>query len=406
MERSVTGLLRLLGGSVTTFLDLLFRPWRSKVHAADNSPAAPPISFLIVGLLFAGLATRAFVLYLTRTVDIGVVSVVTEAVNDWGPQEILLVTLPVVTLIVMAGLGTARWTRWSGPAFQNPIVRGVCYASGFQVVGIGVFTTGIIGSKFFRGHDRVANQFLGDGPLLLLVGFLILSGAFQIERVLKVHGRTVLSRVTFLRGGLSVVTSTTVFVGVVTTGIFSFDLFSVVAQSQKEYLQTEFVELGESGVHVSAIESDYSETADGYLRIEQTFLLANYSQDRWAVPRPSQLKPIVREGQKPSLSEPLPVESCSIDWSTDAGWILAPEESRIVKWSVLIPPSVRASRTTAVGQMIAAEADIEDYYAVNGDAQSGIRPIWVLLDWSDAAAELAATKAAAHATPVSSASLR
>lgn len=405
MERSFAGLLRLLGGTVMTFLDLLIRPWRSPVHAADSAPAAPPISFLVVGLLFSGVAARAFVLYLTREVDMGVTSVVSDAIDQWGPKEVLLVTLPIVTLIVMAGLGTARWTLWGVPAFQNPIIRGVCYASGFQVLGLGLFATGIIASKFFRGHDRVANRFLEDGPLLLLVGFLVISGAFQIERALKRFGQGPLARIGFLRGSLALTTSGTVFVGVIATGILSFDLMSVVEQGQQEYLQSEFASIGEAGVHASAITTKYSETPDKLLRIEQTFLLTNYSKDRWAVPRPDSLDPIIRDGGKPSIAEPLIVETCSIDFTNDAGWILGPGESRIVKWSVLIPESVRDERQVALAQFTAVDADVEDYFALNPDSGSGTRPIWVLLDWTEAPTEVARRQQRETIVPVSASSI-
>lgn len=348
IERTVGDLLRLMGGTIATFLRLLYLPWQAPNVAVAKKPTAPPLSFLIVCVLLTGVITETFVLYFGRPVDEGLTSLLANAIAELGPTEITLLTLPIVALVVIAGAVTAWWTVKTSSVFENPVVRGVCYAAGVQAMILAVFFLALLISKWIRTHDEVANSYLEPIPLLILLAILICSAAFQIERVIAKHGDTWVARHFVFRVPLAFGTSWTVFLGTLIVGSMSFDLDEAIDKNDRHLriaeLQELADELGEDKrLFIDEIRSKQIDIGDGATHIQQLVSLSNVSDKPLLVPRPDELQP------SPVLAklcdEPAPLESCSVDWTGDAGWVVHPGETRLVEWTIAIPDKITQEST-------------------------------------------------------------
>ena len=392
VERSVAGLLRLLGGSCGVFFDLLTRPWWSPRIAREDSGRTPPLSFLIVCLLFAGLSVRVFVLYFTRRVDRGAADALVNAVSAWGPKDVLLLTVPIIVLIVLSGVGAARWTfrdghrkHPPGGAMSNPVVRVVCYAAGFQIAAVGVTAASLLLLSFAYGAEVAGPVLDANDALPWVLLTLVAWSAMQVERGVAAHGNKWLAKTLFSRSAVAVAASLTTLLAFLTTGYFTFDLRTASEEAYRAAMLRTIAE--ESDVAIAAeVVAERSEFGpSGGLRVTQTVLLTNYTPHQWAVPRPGVLQPARSCDGRPCLPRPVRVEWCSVDAGGEAGWILQPRQSRLLRWTLSVPAASRGERTRAVVQMSATNADVERLLTIGPARDEGSRVVSVLVDWSQVA---------------------
>lgn len=340
IERTVGELLRLMGGTIATFLRLFYLPWHAPVVASQKRPPAPPLSFLIVCILFTGVVVETFVLYYGRPVEHGLTSLLADAIVELGPTEITLLTLPLVALVLLAGGLLSWWTTPSQPRFDNPVSRGVCFAAGVQALILAMFFLGLMLSKWVRDHERVANQYLEPIPLLILLGVLVGSAALQIERVLARRGETFLARYLIFRGPIAFGTSWCLLLGTLIVGSMSFDIFGAVEENSRKSSIAELEQLAdelgeERELFVDSLKTQKLPGPDGTVVLRQIVSLSNGHSKPLLVPRPDELYPI--ELTRKVCDQPFEIQTCSVDLSGDAGWVVEPGKVRLVEWTIQVP---------------------------------------------------------------------
>lgn len=383
IERSAASLLALLGTSVSIFVRLILRPWTAPRVAADGNTAAPPLSFLIVCVLIAGLQSRVFLFYFGRTVDSGALSLLMEAGTSWGVQEILLLTVPVIAIVVMTGITAARWTLRTETYFGNPVLRAVCYAAGIQLIGLSICLASVMVVRAVPVLDReLAPVLLRDSVGFVMIGVLVFVPAFQIERVIAAWGQKFVARSLLARSALSFVTAATLLCGVVATGMVSFDYHSFLMRGLVERAKADRLESADCGILAGVLSSTVTPTLDGRRRVDQVVVLNNVSESRWVVPRPRSLELTARSRSLAGAEVRLAVESCSVDWTGEYGWVLEPGETRVLEWTVLIPEDLERSVSLVTAQFACEELNWEEV-ALGNDGSSGRKHVQLLVDWTE-----------------------
>lgn len=334
-ERTVLGVLMLLANSARTVSEMMVSPKRFAHSVIERSPRiAPPYSFLILSLLVAGIGIRMAVLFYGRTVDHTLLSSLATTVRSITLEDIFVLTVPCIILVAMAGAGIARWTLPGVPFPQSSVVRAVCYVAGFQFMSIGAACACGLAVKILLGRSSVLPENLFDRAIGLGMLVLLLVSSLPVFHVIRQAGKTRLIRSRTVVGALSGLAAATTLLGVSLANSISFDLESTIAavrsRQQRENLQ-------DIKVAVRTLSSRSIAAEPEGAAIEITAALVNVSDETVIVPRPFELQ----HALDPLLS-PIKVIRQSPDSDDDAGWIIPPGATRLVrlvlqhsKWSAV-----------------------------------------------------------------------
>lgn len=329
-ERSVVGLLRLLTDSLWTAWAVFTRPHQLPMQLINGTARpAPPFSFLIVSLLCVGIAVRLALLYFDRPVDESLLGRLGETLGTLAIKDVLLLTVPCVMLVKMAAAGLARWTRPRIRFEQNPIVVCVAYAAGFQCLAIAGLCGAALAAKIITRQASVLPS-RHEGTAVLVVGSaILLMSATVVYASIRAAGTTLIARSRIASGALSLLTVCTTLTGLLIVNSISFDVKSTIAEVRR-YRQQE--NLGDVRVAMRTIDSRLVEATGRKPVVEVTVAMMNVSDETVAVPRPRELLSSLEPAQ-PAIE----VLSDSLDLTGQAGWILAPGETKLTTWTLALP---------------------------------------------------------------------
>ena len=330
LERSVVGLLRLLTDSLWTGWAIFTRPHRLPIAWMNGSVRpAPPFSFLIVSLLAVGFAIRLALLYYGRPVDQSLLSRLGETLGSLAIKDIFLLTVPCVVLVKMTGAGVARWTRPQKRFEQNPIVAWVTYAAGFQCLAIAGLCAGSLSFKILSHKETVLPSQYEDEAVVLAGSMILLLSATLVYAAIRGAGTTAIARSRLATWFLSVVTVCTTLIGVLIVNSISFNVESTIGEVLRDQQRAN---LGDHRVVIRTLDSRILEEVMGQPVVEVTVAMMNISDETVAVPRPR-----VLESADESTSPAIEVLHDSLDWTGQAGWILAPGETKLTTWTLRLP---------------------------------------------------------------------
>jgi len=342
LERSVVGLLRLLTDSLWTGWAVFTRPHRLAVDWMNGTARpAPPFSFLIVSLLSVGIAIRLALLYFDRPVDESLLSRLGDTLGTLAIEDILLLTVPCVMLVKMTAAGLARWTRPKTRFEQNPIVACVSYAAGFQCLAIAALCAGSLTAKIITRQASVLPAKYENIAPVVGVSVILLLSATVVYTAIRTAGTTPIARSRIASAVLSLLTVCTTLIGLLIVNSISFDVESTIAELRR-YRQK--ANLGDVRVAVRTIDSRIVDAADGNPVVEVTVAMMNVSEETVAVPRPRELLSS-HEPNKPGIE----VLNDSLDRSGQAGWIIAPGETRLTSWTLRLPEWCREGHRRSNG---------------------------------------------------------
>ncbi len=330
LEQSVVGLLRLLTDSLWTGWAVFTRPYRLAVDLMNGTARpAPPFSFLIVSLLSVGIAIRLALLYFGRPVDESLLGQFGKTVGTLAIEDILLLTVPCVMLVKMTAAGLARWTRPRTRFEQNPVVVCVAYAAGFQCLAIAGLCAANLTAKIITRQAYVLPS-KHEGTAVVVGGTVILLlSATIVYAAIRTAGTTLVARSRIASGLLSLLTVCTTLIGLLIVNSISFDLESTLAEVRR--LQQK-ANLGDVRVAIRTIDSRIVDTARPNPIVEVTVAMMNVSDEEVAVPRPHELQSSL-EPTWPAID----VLDDSLNRTSQAGWIIAPGETKLTTWKLRLP---------------------------------------------------------------------
>jgi hypothetical protein len=330
LERSVVGLLRLLTDSLWTGWAIFTRPHRLPIDWMNGAARpAPPFSFLIVSLLAVGIAIRLALLYFNRPVDESLLSRLGETLGSLAIKDVFLLTVPCVVLVKMTGAGVARWTRPQKRFEQNPIVAWITYAAGFQCLAIAGLCAGNLSAKILSHKETVLPAQYEDEAVVIAGSLILLLSATLVYAAIRATGSTAITRSRMASGVLSLLTVCTTLIGVLIVNSISFNVESTIGEVLRYQQQAN---LGENRVAIRTIDSRILEEVMGEPVVEVTVAMMNVSDETVAVPRPRELE-CYGQPTWPAIE----VLHDSLDWTGQAGWILAPGETQLTTWTLRLP---------------------------------------------------------------------
>ncbi len=329
-ERSVVALLRLLTDSMWTMWGITTRP-RSLARelVEERARVAPPFSFLIISLFTVGIAVRLAVLYIDREVDASLLRRLGETLLTLSAQDVLLLTVPCVLLVKMVGASVAGWTRPHVRFEQNPVVASLCYAAGFQCLAIAGVCALVLVAKILTGNASIMPGRYEDRAGLAVVVVIVANSLIFVYAVIRISGTTLLTRSRLATGLLSLITVATTMIGVLLVNSVSFDLESTISEARRQHAQ---LNLGDVQVALRTLSTRVQPSQGGERIVEVTVAMMNVSEHPVAVPRPREL----HHPWEPTWPV-IDVLSDSLDWSGQAGWIIAPGETQLTTWTLRLP---------------------------------------------------------------------
>lgn len=329
-ERSIVGLLRLLTDCLFTGWAVCSRPHQLVVDWMHGvARPAPPFSFLIVSLLSVGIAIRMALLYFDRAVDESLLSRLGEILGTLAIKDVLLLTVPCVMLVKMTAAALARWTRPKTRFEENPIVVCVSYAAGFQCLAIAGLCAGALAAKILTRQTSVLPSEYEGLAVLLSATMILLMSATVVYAAIRNAGTTRLAESRIASGVLSMLTVVTTLTGLLIVNSISFDLKSTLAEVRR-YQQRE--NLGDIRVAMRTVDSRIVDADGSNPLVEVTMAMMNISDEAVAVPRPRKLLSGYDQ-RKPGIE----VLDDSLDRAGEAGWILAPGETKLTTWKLRLP---------------------------------------------------------------------
>ena len=329
LERTIVSVLVLLSQSVRTVRWMVFAPKSFAARSLQlHCEFAPPYSFLIMSLLVAGIGVRLGVGFFQQTVDHSVLLRLAEAVRSVSFEDVFVLTVPSIILVTMAGVGVARWTAPGIHLPQNQVVRSVCFCAGLQFVAIGVCCLSTVIFKALSGKSMVLPGNLFDRVVAISLLALIVISTRPLYHTIRTAGTTRLAGnppVAFL---LSFIATTSVLLGVGIVNAISFDLGQTITEARQRH-QHQIL----SDVYLAArtLTSRMTRLPSGAPAIEMNVALVNVSEDPVLVPTPFEL-----ENARDPRRTPIQLVTGSTA-DQEAGVILQPGETRIVKWILSVP---------------------------------------------------------------------
>lgn len=329
-ERTIVGVLTLLARSVRTVGLMLFRPRQFGTQlSTGSSELAAPYSFLVLSLLFAGIAVRLGVSFFDQHVDHSLLSSATDAVGAITLEDVFVLTVPGIVLVAMAGTGIARWLLPDVPFQKNVVVKAVCYAAALQFSVIGAICLTVLISKIVSGKSSALPGNLFDQITLVAVIVLLCVSTVPVFMVARSAGTTRWARNRVAAMGFSGIAMATVLIGVSIINSISFDLSSTIAEARyRHQLQNR------SGIEVAirTLDSRMVKDTTGRLAIQMNIGLVNVTEHSVIVPRPFQL-----ENAHDPTADALQIISCSSGPSGSPGWVIEAGDTQLVQWTLSVP---------------------------------------------------------------------